>query len=284
MSTINESYKEYYRVIEEAQSLGRVKIKDRGCEDYEYFESHHIIPKSLGGSDSYRNLVLLTPEEHYICHSLLPDFCEGEAKVKMMYAWNRCNNSKNIEGLEIIGPVEYGRLKRDFANSASENRLAFARTEEGKENYIKLSKLGKAFAQTEAGKERYKKSGEKNSLTKKAFAQTEEGKKRYKDSGKKGSLSKQLFAETEEGKELFIQVGKKLSKAVTQFDLNWKFIGWYDGQKIAAKELGYPNSSGISHSVNGVKPHYKKCHWRNSSNLADQWEEAPKCLIRQTGF
>lgn len=36
-----------------------------------YFEEHHVIPRCLGGSDEDRNLVKLTPEEHFIAHELL---------------------------------------------------------------------------------------------------------------------------------------------------------------------------------------------------------------------
>ena len=36
-----------------------------------YTESHHIIPRCMGGSDSNDNLVILTPEEHYVAHQLL---------------------------------------------------------------------------------------------------------------------------------------------------------------------------------------------------------------------
>lgn len=36
-----------------------------------YTESHHIIPKCLGGNDNNDNLVDLTPEEHYLAHQLL---------------------------------------------------------------------------------------------------------------------------------------------------------------------------------------------------------------------
>lgn len=36
-----------------------------------YKESHHIIPRCMGGSDDKDNLVDLTPEEHYIAHKLL---------------------------------------------------------------------------------------------------------------------------------------------------------------------------------------------------------------------
>lgn len=36
-----------------------------------YCERHHIIPKSLGGSDDNTNLVLLSAKEHFVCHYLL---------------------------------------------------------------------------------------------------------------------------------------------------------------------------------------------------------------------
>lgn len=52
-------------------------------------EKHHIIPKSIGGSNSNDNLVKLTPREHFICHILLTKFTEGINKRKMVYASNR---------------------------------------------------------------------------------------------------------------------------------------------------------------------------------------------------
>jgi hypothetical protein len=36
-----------------------------------YKESHHIIPKCLGGSNDISNLIYLTPEAHYVAHQLL---------------------------------------------------------------------------------------------------------------------------------------------------------------------------------------------------------------------
>ncbi len=36
-----------------------------------YTETHHIIPRCMGGSNSKDNLVELTPEEHYLAHQLL---------------------------------------------------------------------------------------------------------------------------------------------------------------------------------------------------------------------
>ena len=68
------------------------------CEE-ELTEIHHIIPKSLGGSNSKKNLIILSAREHYIAHKLLTKCTSGENKQKMINAFwfmnNRCiNNSK----------------------------------------------------------------------------------------------------------------------------------------------------------------------------------------------
>lgn len=47
------------------------RAQDRIVNKNEYFESHHINPRCLGGTDDKSNLILLTPEEHYVAHQLL---------------------------------------------------------------------------------------------------------------------------------------------------------------------------------------------------------------------
>lgn len=63
----------------------------------EYTEQHHIIPKSLGGTDEPENLVRLTAREHFICHKLLTKFTTGDNKKKMIFAYRclalMCNNN-----------------------------------------------------------------------------------------------------------------------------------------------------------------------------------------------
>lgn len=38
---------------------------------YLYTEKHHIIPRSVGGTDDKSNVIILTAREHFICHLLL---------------------------------------------------------------------------------------------------------------------------------------------------------------------------------------------------------------------
>lgn len=52
----------------------------------EYSEKHHIVPKSLGGSDDEDNLVYLLPREHYVAHTLLTKMLVGKDKRKMTFA------------------------------------------------------------------------------------------------------------------------------------------------------------------------------------------------------
>jgi hypothetical protein len=51
-----------------------------------YHEKHHIIPKSLGGSNKKENIAILTAREHFICHILLTKMTSGKDKSKMIYA------------------------------------------------------------------------------------------------------------------------------------------------------------------------------------------------------
>ena len=53
------------------------------------FESHHIIPRSLGGDNLKENKVSLLPREHFIAHLLLTKMYCGQALHKMSFAFNR---------------------------------------------------------------------------------------------------------------------------------------------------------------------------------------------------
>ena len=49
-------------------------------------ETHHIIPRSLGGTDDGKNLAVLTLREHYVAHLLLSKMFSGGSAVKMAHA------------------------------------------------------------------------------------------------------------------------------------------------------------------------------------------------------
>jgi len=55
----------YQKIYESLVDRGKKRLLE------DYTESHHIVPRCLGGSDDSNNLVNLTPEEHYLAHLLL---------------------------------------------------------------------------------------------------------------------------------------------------------------------------------------------------------------------
>jgi hypothetical protein len=82
-----------------------------------YTERHHVIPKSLNGTDDNTNLVDLTAREHFICHWLLTKMYTGEAKSKMIYALNGMKrNGKFTQRYEtLVTSRVYENLKKEFS-------------------------------------------------------------------------------------------------------------------------------------------------------------------------
>jgi len=82
-------YNKYYqRFIESKRN--RPLIKQPG------YEFHHILPRSLGGTDHKSNLIKLTCREHFVAHRILAKMYKGVKRGKMIYALNRMLDGPNI--------------------------------------------------------------------------------------------------------------------------------------------------------------------------------------------
>ena len=87
-------------------------------------ENHHIIPKSLGGSNKKENITNISVREHFICHWLLTKIhSTGEAHWKMDNAlrFMRAENKHQARYHTKITSRVYARLKEEYAllNSAA---------------------------------------------------------------------------------------------------------------------------------------------------------------------
>ena len=121
----------YYNIIDRAKS--------RDLPKEIYTESHHIIPKSLGGSNDQSNLVKLTAREHFICHLLLPKMLIGINKRKMSFAiWSMLNrdHSKNKSRYKV-NSHRYESIKKQVAEAISQMHKGKTVSKETRE---KLSK------------------------------------------------------------------------------------------------------------------------------------------------
>jgi hypothetical protein len=94
-------------------------IQKRGLpEDAPNSEMHHIIPRSLGGSDDLENLVRLSYHDHAWCHWLLTKMTSGAALAKMRYAFNMMR----------VGGEHMGRvLDHKIVRAYERNRLELIR-------------------------------------------------------------------------------------------------------------------------------------------------------------
>ena len=78
-----------------------------------YIDRHHILPKSLGGSDSKENMIELTAKEHFVCHLLLTKMVFGLNRRSMIFAArNMLYGTANQERLRITGKI-YEIIKRE---------------------------------------------------------------------------------------------------------------------------------------------------------------------------
>lgn len=70
------------------------KILNRKKGAGEYFESHHVVPKWLGGVDSACNRVLLTAREHYIAHRCLWMHYRDRPSALAFHKMTKSSNNK----------------------------------------------------------------------------------------------------------------------------------------------------------------------------------------------
>ena len=108
-------------------------IENRKQNDFNgYTETHHIIPKSLGGSADASNLIKLSAKEHFICHLLLTkiykhDTVYGKKMIKafMLMLWFKTDTQERY-----ITSKEYAILREKFSTIQRESQ-----TGEGNSQY-----------------------------------------------------------------------------------------------------------------------------------------------------
>lgn len=119
----------YNNIIENA----RLENRNKGIS--EYYESHHIIPRCMGGNNNKSNLILLTAKEHFIAHRLLTlIYPDNNKLVRALWAMSMMKN--NIQIRHIISSRTYENLKIEYARINSEriitdefrNKISKART------------------------------------------------------------------------------------------------------------------------------------------------------------
>lgn len=144
----NKYRKWYFTIIHKASQQKRSRKQG-------YFEKHHIVPKSLGGSNEKENLVLLTAREHFVCHLLLTHMCSGKDKDRMVFACLKLSGGTWYLPEGTIRSRTYERIKKHAAIVSSKRMKGIPKSQTHRDNLRKsfrASESHKKAAQTNAAK------------------------------------------------------------------------------------------------------------------------------------
>lgn len=91
--------------------------KDRVLEEGVYYERHHIVMKSMGGTDVPENLVLLTAREHFLAHWLLWMI---HRNVQSAFAFSMMRVKGNRNHRKICTAREYSFIRESLSFASSQ--------------------------------------------------------------------------------------------------------------------------------------------------------------------
>lgn len=233
MFQLNKYTTTYYNIIHNA--LSRTALLDV------YTEIHHIIPRSLGGSDLPNNLVKLTAREHFVCHLLLVKMLTGKFKHKMAFALSRMLSSSTNHN-------RYYPSSRIYEFARKQRSAAISHTHKGIPESVESNRK-RSIAQKGIPK------GPKTDEHKKKLSLAKKG----KPSKNKGGTTclKGLTYEEIYGKEKALQLKQDRSSKLKnrQFSKETKKL-WSENRK--GKNTGGNNSNAKPVMINGILYNSKK--------------------------
>jgi hypothetical protein len=199
---------EYKRTYDRLMERARGRVKEKGVH-----ENHHIIPRSMGGSNEKSNIVALTYKEHFLAHWLLTKFTTGKARRAMFRALSKMIRAGRNNKNRLMSGWQYTIARR--ANS--EAMVLWHKTPEGQEAAKKSGVTLSAFYATPEGQTVAKEAGKKGGAALRAFYATPDGQKVAKERGKKSGATQRLFWVTPEGQVVAKNRGKKVSTRLRAF-------------------------------------------------------------------
>ena len=107
-----------------------------------YVEKHHIIPRSLNGTDDNNNIAILTAREHFVCHLLLTKMVTGYYQELMKFAVGKF--IQNAPGQQrTFTSWEYKKIRETISQVRTgkkhsiESRIKMSEKRKGKEPWNK---------------------------------------------------------------------------------------------------------------------------------------------------
>lgn len=108
---INNKYQKWYYEIVKNAIHRTINVNT-------YYETHHIIPRCLGGNNSKSNLVKLTAKEHFVCHRLLVYMVDSiNNQYKMKNAVSKFMQSRSYQ-FRVLNSRQY-QICREYSSECA---------------------------------------------------------------------------------------------------------------------------------------------------------------------
>lgn len=127
---------DYIKIYNDLILRGKNRIIDKNT----YVENHHIIPKSLGGSNCKDNIVSLTAREHFIAHKILCEIYPNSFEMYNAYKFMMNGKSKNQMRQYKYSSKEYERVKIRLSELQSQKYMGENNHRYGKDSWNKGKK------------------------------------------------------------------------------------------------------------------------------------------------
>ena len=151
----------YMLIVEHAKSEEKLGLRKKG--NGEYYEWHHILPRSLFPLWTKRksNIVLLTFKEHFFCHQLLTKIFKGPsmyAALSFMSAHKKCTSKQYTICRKALVDFNKARPREDIlkqiAKAQKSLKLHLEKDNDFKKKYIESKKLAGKAGNTDSAKKK----------------------------------------------------------------------------------------------------------------------------------
>lgn len=245
----NKYTKCYYSIIERAKS--RVLSKDT------YTEKHHVVPRSLGGSNDSFNLVKLTAKEHRFVHILLPRMTIDPIHTKSMWyaLWMMLRTKNKNQNRMVSKGSAFEIAKIKVAENSSRLHKGKILSKETRE---KLSKSCQGRPSAFKGKTHSKEAKKKLSNHRKGKTNSPETVAKILESRKHYQHSAETKAKISESNKGKIVVHSEDTRKKLSASLKGRVPTWLKGKPGHSK--GKPRTEETKNKLRIAKPKFTCPH------------------------
>jgi hypothetical protein len=200
---------DYKKIYDSICQRGKDQLEERKQLKMEgdYFEGHHIIPESMGGTGNSKNwnhfnIVPLTAREHFIAHWLLVRIYPEDNKL--MYAfWGMCNQEgKNQKRYKPSSRIYQEARELCSKEISGDKNPMFGKTGDKCHLFGKKGDKHPMFGRTGEKNSMFGRTGEKNPMFGKGYLIAGDKNPMFGKTGDKCPSSKKIAQYSKDGKTL----------------------------------------------------------------------------------